>query len=54
MMRDAKEPIEMYELAVKLRTEILFSIAQSLAPQFPPSEKPPPKLQAMLERLDEL
>jgi hypothetical protein len=32
MMRDAKEPIELYELAVKLRAAVLYSIAQSLAP----------------------
>jgi hypothetical protein len=37
----AKKSIEMYELAVKLRTAILYSIAQSLAAQFPPSEEPP-------------
>ena len=49
-----EEPIEMYDLAVKLRTAILYSIAQSLAAQFPPPEEPPPELQAILERLDYL
>ena len=49
-----EEPIEMYDLAVKLRTAMLYSIAQSLAAQFPPPEEPPPELQAILERLDYL
>jgi hypothetical protein len=49
-----EEPIEMYRLAVKLRTAILYSIAQSLAAHFPSSEESPPELQAILERLDEL
>ena len=31
----------MYNFAVKLRTAILYSIAQSLAAQFPPPEEPP-------------
>ena len=44
-----EEPIELYDLAVKLRTAILHSIAQWLAPHFRP-----PELQAILERLDEL
>ena len=50
----AEEAIELHDLAVKLRAAILYSIAQSLAAQFPASEEPPPELQAILERLDEL
>ena len=50
----AREAIELHGLAVKLRTAILYSIAQSLAAQFPPSAEPPPQLRTILERLDEL
>jgi hypothetical protein len=49
-----EEAVELRDLAVKLRTAILYSIAQSLAAQFPPSDEPPPELNAILERLDEL
>jgi hypothetical protein len=48
--------VELYELAaltVKLRTAIRYSLAQSLAAYFPPSEEPPPELRALLDRLDE-
>ena len=37
----AEETVELHDLAVKLRTAILYSIAQSLAAQFPPSDEPP-------------
>jgi hypothetical protein len=48
----ADESIEMYDLAVKLRTAILYSIAQSLAAQFPASKELPPELQEILKRID--
>jgi hypothetical protein len=50
----AKESAEMFDLAVKLRTAILYSIAQSLAAQFPPPEDPPAELREMLERIEEI
>lgn len=49
-----EEAVELHDLAVKLRTAILYSIAQSLAAQFLPSDEPPPELNAILERLDRL
>ena len=57
MMPDAnrvEEAVELHDLAIKLRTAILYSIAQSLAAQFPPSAEPPPELRTILERLDKL
>jgi hypothetical protein len=44
----------LHDLAIKLRTAILYSIAQSLAAQFPAPAEPPPQLRAILERLDQL
>ena len=49
-----RQPIELYELAVKLRAAVLYSIAQSLTAQFPAPDEAPPELRAILERLDEL
>jgi hypothetical protein len=50
----AKESAKMFDLAVKLRTAILYSIAQSLAAQFPPPEDPPAELRKILERIEEI
>jgi hypothetical protein len=47
-----KESVDLYDLAVGLRAAVLYSLGQSLAAYFPPSEEPPPELRALLDRVD--
>jgi hypothetical protein len=44
----------MYGLAIKLRTVILYSMAQSLAAQFAPPEDAPAELREILERIEKI
>jgi hypothetical protein len=55
-IRKFEDSAEFYEAAIsaKLRAAIRYSLAQSLAAYFPPSEEPSPELRALLERLDEM
>jgi hypothetical protein len=49
----AEEAKDLYDLALKLRVAVLYSVAESLATHFPPPQEPSPELRAILKRIED-